>query len=932
MTPERWPQIKQIVHQALEYEPGQRAVYLAEACAGDSALLLEIESLLASPEKSRKFLETLVLEDETNWLTDHFPDTAEGTRISAYQILHEIGHGGMGTVYLAARSDDQYDQKVAIKIVKRGMDTDFILSRFRNERQILANLDHPNIGRLLDGGVTSDGRPYFVMEYIEGKPFDEYCDTHHLSITERLQLFQKVCAAVHYAHQNLVVHRDIKPSNILVTGEGIPKLLDFGIAKLVHPTDTDETLETLTVQRVMTPEYASPEQARGERITTATDVYLLGLLLYELLTGHRPYRFTSRLPEEVAKVICEKDPPRPSTVVTREALIQPRDEFAKLTPEIVSQTREGRPEKLRRRLSGDLDNIVLKALNKEPQRRYASVEQLSEDIHRHLAGMPVIARKDTLGYRTVKFVSRHKAGVGVAILLILTLLSGILSTLWQARVARVERARAEKRFGDVRKLANSFMFEIHDAIENLPGSTKPRELLVRRALEYLDSLAREASGDLTLQHELARSYLKVGDVQGYPLGANLGDTPGALASYRKALLLCESLVSASPNNHSFRKDLLISYERMGDSLIATGETAKALEQHRKALEISKALFSADPSEPTRRRTLGVSYVKLGEALTANGDRPQALQAFRKALDMAETSNASDAASPGTRRLIAVIRVKLGELLTETADFPDALANYQKALELREQLAREDSTNAQAKRDLAASYEKLAAVMANTGDISGGLGYQRRSMKIDEVLAAADPANVDAQLDLAISQSNIAELLSLSGKLSEAKESYRKALSILEALARTNPSNTEIRFTLADDTIKMGHCFMNNGEIVTAHRHYQEGVIVLQSLVTADPSNAEFRNALAVSFQKIGEAHARTAARSKMFRGTETELWRAAHSWYKKSLDVWLSLRRQGALSKSQAEAVPAVEREIAKCEAALGKKERVALQADRSSH
>jgi non-specific serine/threonine protein kinase/serine/threonine-protein kinase len=919
MTPERRQQIRQIFERAQDYEPGQRSGYLAEACAGDAALLSEIESLLASHQESQK-----------SWLFEEPPDTLTGTRISAYEVLRQIGHGGMGVVYLAARSDDQYQQRVAIKVVKRGMDTDFILSRFRNERQILASLDHPNIARLLDGGMTSDGRPYFVMEYIEGKPLDEYCDTHQLSITQRLMLFQQVCAAVHYAHQNLVVHRDIKPSNILVTSEGTPKLLDFGIAKIVHPADADETLETLTAQRVMTPEYASPEQARGEPITTATDVYLLGVLLYELLTGHRPHRFTSRLPEEVAKVICEKDPQKPSTVVAREALIQRGDEPAKLTPEMVSRTREGRPEKLRRRLSGDLDNIVLKSLNKEPQRRYASVEQFSEDIRRHLAGLPVIARKDTLGYRTAKFIGRHKAGVSVAILLIATLVSGILSTLWQARVARAERARAERRFGDVRKLANSFMFEIHDAIENLPGSTKPRELLVKRALEYLDSLAQEAGDDLTLQHELATSYLKVGDVQGYPLGANLGDTPGALASYRKALVLCESLAATTPGDPSFRKDLLISHERIGDTLIATGETAKALEQHRKALEISKTLFSADPSDQARRRTLGISYIKLGEALTANGDTPQALEAFRKALDLAEVP-ASDAASPAARRLIAVICVKLGELLTETGDFPSALANYRKALELREHLAREDSTNAQAKRDVAASYEKLAAVMANTGDISGGLDYQRRSMKIDEVLAAADPANVDAQLDLAISRSNIAELLSLSGKSSEAQESYRKALVILEALARTNPSNTEIRFTLADDTIKIGHCFMNNGEIVTADRHYQQGVAILQGLVTADPSNAEFRGALAASYQKVGEAHVRTAARGKIFRGTQMELWRAARSWYQKSLEVWLSLQRQGVSSKSQAEALATVEKEITKCEAALGKQDRVGAVA-RSPH
>jgi len=920
MDQERWQQIKQIFAEALTRTPSQQADYLTGACASDSSLREEVESLLASSQKAAQFLEAATIEAKIHW-SEKVADSVIGRRIGAYQVIRQIGHGGMGAVYLTERADDQFHQQAAIKLVKRGMDTDFILTRFLNERQILANLDHPNIARLLDGGITHDGLPYFVMEYIEGQAIDEYCDGRKLSITERLRLFQPVCSAVHYAHQNLVVHRDIKPGNILITRDGVPKLLDFGIAKILDPAGTDQTIHTLAEQRVMTPEYASPEQARGESITTATDVYLLGILLYELLTGHRPYRFSTRRPDELLKVICEKEPEKPSSVVGRvvEVVKHAGEAALELTPELVSQTREGQPQKLRRRLAGDLDNIVMKALQKEPARRYASVEQFSGDIRRHLEGLPVTARKDTLSYRATKFVKRHKAGVGAAILLVLTLLGGILLTLWQARVARAERVRAERRFGDVRKLANSFMFEIHDAIENLPGSTKPRELLVKRALEYLDSLVQESGDDLSLQHELARSYLKVGDVQGYPLGANLGDTPGALASYRKALLLCESLVVASPANPSFRKDLLISHERIGDTLIATGETGKALEEHRKALGISEALFSADPSDPARRRTLGISYVKLGEALTANGDKTQALEAFRKALDMTETAAASKAAPPEARRLIAVICVKLGELLAEAGDFPGGLANYRKALGLREQLAQEDSTNAQAKRDVAASYEKLASFVANTGDTSGGLEYQRRAMKIDEVLAAADPANVDAQLDLAISQSNIAELLSLSRKSSEAEESYRKALGILETLSRTNPSNTEIRFTLADDTIKMGHCFMSNGEIVTADRHYQQGVAILESLVTADSSNAEFRSALAASCQKIGEAHSRTAARGRIFRGTQKELWSAARSWYQKSLEVWLGLERQGALSKFQAEASAAVKGEIKKCDAELRK-------------
>jgi non-specific serine/threonine protein kinase/serine/threonine-protein kinase len=916
MDTERQQKIEQICREALTRSEDERSIYLAEACGDDGSLLTEVTLLVASHLQSRTLLENPAHQAKIDLRIGDLQSSLAGTAVGPYQIAREVGRGGMGVVCLAIRADNQFQQQVAIKLVKRGMDTDFILNRFRNERQILANLNHPNIARLLDGGMTDGGLPFFIMEYIAGTPIDDYCDAHRLTITARLKLFRTVCSAVSYAHQNLVVHRDIKPSNILVTSEGIPKLLDFGIAKLLHPVG-DQTGQTLTEQRVMTPEYASPEQVRGEPITTATDVYLLGILLYELLTGHRPYRFTTRRPDELLKVICEQQPERPSTVIGRVVDASPHAGSTKLTPELVSQTREGQPQKLRRRLSGDLDNIVMKALQKDPTRRYGSVEQFSEDVSRHLAGLPVMARKDTLSYRAAKFVRRHRAGVGAAVLLTLSLLGGLFATLWQARVARIERARAERRFNDVRQLANSFMFEIHDAIEMLPGSTKPRELLVKRALEYLDSLVQEGGNDLSLQHELARSYLKVGDVQGYPLGANLGDSAGALASYRKSLLLCESLVAASPRDANFRKDLLVSHERMGDTLIATGDTAKALEHHRKALEISKALSAEDPSDFAKRRTLSISYVKLGEALSANGDRTQALEAFRLALEIADSRGITDKTAPEDRRLVTVICVKLGELLAQTDDVNASLTNYRRALALREQLAREDPNNAQAKRDLAASFEKLASLMANRSEISKALGYQRQAMKIDEMLAAADPANVDAQLDLAISHSNIAELLALAGQSPLAQQGYRDALKILENLSQTNPSNTEIRFTLADDTVKLGHSLMDDGQIANADHLYQQGVAIFEALVTADPSNADFRNALAACCQKIGELHARAASRDNIAQNARLRLWRTARSWFQKSLDVWISTERRNDLIKADDKLLESLRQKIETCDAAL---------------
>ncbi|CAN5442462.1 hypothetical protein BH18ACI2_BH18ACI2_07710 [soil metagenome] len=403
MTPERWKQVEEVFQDALDLAPGERGRFIAEACAQDAELRAEVEALVGQYESAGEFIESPAMAGGISPASAAFATAPTvladdalmaGRRIGAYRVVREIGRGGMGAVYLAVRADSEFQKRVAIKLVKRGMDTDFILRRFRNERQILASLDHPHIARLLDGGTTEDGLPYFVMDYIEGQPLYRYCDGQKLTVAERVKLFCQICSAVQYAHQNLVVHRDIKPNNILVTADGTPKLLDFGIAKLLNPELTPDTITpTATAMRLMTPEYASPEQARGEAATPASDIYSLGVLLYEILTGHRPYHFSNRAQHEIARFICEDEPPHPSHVVARDEDILPPD-LARSEPttlEFLCKNRGTTLEELRRELVGDLDNITLKALRKEPGRRYASVDQLREDITRHLEGRPVSA-------------------------------------------------------------------------------------------------------------------------------------------------------------------------------------------------------------------------------------------------------------------------------------------------------------------------------------------------------------------------------------------------------------------------------------------------------------------------------------------------------------------------------------------------------------
>lgn len=397
-----WEQLEEIFQQALDLPDEERASFLAETCADDEDLRRRVDELIVAYRKAGDFIEspavpgydagvmaeTLALREGEYTLAD----SIVGRRIGAYKIVCEIGRGGMGAVYLAQRADEAFEKRVAIKLIKRGMDTDFILRRFRNERQILANLDHPGIARLLDGGTTEDGLPYFVMEYIEGKPIDFYCDHHRLSIRDRLSLFQNVCSALDYAHRNFVLHRDIKPGNILVTAQGQPRLLDFGIAKLTNPELAQETIDqTVTAMRLMTPEYASPEQVLGEPLSQASDLYSLGVLLYELLTGMRPYRLSSRSPFEIARVVCEEQPDSPSDAIARRAQPSTVNDQGLATIEMICRNRGASADTLRRELAGDLDNILMKALRKEPDRRYASVEDMSLDIGRFLGGLPITA-------------------------------------------------------------------------------------------------------------------------------------------------------------------------------------------------------------------------------------------------------------------------------------------------------------------------------------------------------------------------------------------------------------------------------------------------------------------------------------------------------------------------------------------------------------
>ena len=785
--------MKHLLAEALELDTGRQQQFLDSACANDTDLRAEIDLLLAHRvETHSDLMEQCAADAALLRLDTDATNFTTGNRIGPYRILHEIGRGGMGAVYLAERDDEHYRQQVAIKLIKPGLGGDVIRRRFRNETQILAELNHANIARLFDAGETTDGQPYLVMEYVEGSPINQYCNDNQLSIEQRLNIFCTVCTALQYAHQHLVIHRDIKPGNILVTSVGEPKIVDFGIAKLLEQgADL-----TATAMPFMTPQYASPEQLRGESVTTATDVYSLGVVLYELLSGRLPYRFKSRVPHEIAKAICDDDPERPSV-----AMADVNGEKPQLS-------------KRRKRLHPDLDNIVLMAMRKEPQRRYSSPEMLAEDIRRHLKGLTVRARHDTFTYRAGKFIRRQKVAVAAAALVAITLLVGIVATTWQARIARAERARSERRFNEVRQLANSIVFEVHDAIANLPGSTPARSIIVQRGLTYLDSLAKDAAGDRGLQRELAAAYEKLGAVQYTPTVAHLGDLHGALASHRKAAALREALVAAEPANRDYRRDLIDSYWFIATLVGAQGDMSSELEMMRQQLPARRELAATEQSAFLDRYNLAATYTAIGN------------------------------------------------LLMQTGDTQGALENQREGLRLREEIAALDSDTARARRALTISYEYFGLVLDQTGDTKGAFEVQQRALQMRESLVAADPLNIDLRLMLNESYRYVGDLLLKFGDRNGAQDYYRKELALTREMVATEPANAQFRRNEAVALVNMGNLEGHSGNNAKALSHYQDAVRIREQLAAAAKEDLTIRRELAEVWMKLGDVLNKTGSRSE----------------------------------------------------------------------
>lgn len=826
--PPDWGHIQGLFLDALDMPAAAREAFLQRVDADDPGLATEVRSLLRAHAASSGFLTTP-------------PGLAPGSTIFAgdmlgpWRIVEEIGRGGMGVVYRATREDEHFRKDVAIKLIDPGMRSDAILRRFRAERRILAMLDHPHIARMIDGGTAPDGAPYLVMDYVQGQPLLAWCDAHRLGVDERLTLFIAVCEAVQFAHQRLVVHRDLKSDNILVTSDGSPRLLDFGIAKLLTP-DTGGAPATVTapMQRMLTPDYASPEQIRGEPATVAGDVYSLGVVLYELLSGTRPLRFPTRSPEEILRVVTHEEPPPPSARVARSA-----DEEA-------ARRRGDTTRRLRRRLAGDLDDVVMKALEKDPARRYGSAEQLAQDLRRHLEGLPVLARGRSTAYLLSRFVRRHRAAVVAASLVALSLIGGLVATTWEARVARRERDLATQRFQDVRELSHAVIFDIHDAIANLPGSTRAREILVQHALRYLDRLGREAGGDQSLQHELALAYAKIGDVQGRPMFPNLGRTSAALRSYDTALTLLEGVSRAEPESTSVVHDIVVVSQRRVDLLAVMG-------RHKEAMDESQAMRGRIHAELARRPNdlvflsdLCILCNRLVDMRLNAADTLGALEESRMNVSLAEMFYRIRPQVPESRRGAMIACAKMANLCGLRGERDSAGTYYERAERLAHEAVRALPDNTDARRDQSVLYGMHALFLADF-DVDSALAVYGRCQDIAEDMAAHDPDNALMQADVAAGHHDIGSILMKGHR-------YREA---------------EVRF---------GEAFRRFGQ-----------------LVAMDSTNAENRTFMARSGREAGEAC--QALANGAHSPAERAHWRGrALDWLERSRAIYEALARAGALT------------------------------------
>jgi serine/threonine protein kinase len=845
---------EEIFLQAAVLPSSERHACLDAHCGGDVELRAEVESLLAYDTDGDGWISGLVEGAAASVLVG---DLLPGSHVGPYRVIREIGRGGMGTVSLAERDDQAFQKQVAIKLVKRGMDIETVVGRFRHERQILARLDHPYIAKLLDAGSVPDGRPYFVMEYVQGSRITDYCNRHNLSIDERCELFRKVCDAVAYAHRSLVIHRDLKPGNILVGEDGIPKLLDFGIAKVLSLGPEEQTHTcTAMAGRMGTPEYASPEQIKGEPVTTASDVYSLGVLWYEMLAGQRPYSLDKLTPAALEQAICQEEPERPSTVAGERRESQTGSGWGRLKA-VFRRSQPG--------VGPELDNIVLMAMRKEPERRYRSADELSEDVRRYLDGRPVLARGDKLTYRAGKFLRRHRLGVLAASAAILSLIAGAAVAVWEAKVANAQRQRAERRLEEMVELANRSLFDIHATLEKLPGASEARRDIVKNTLEFLNRLDRDGDNDPAVREALATAYTRIAAVEG-----ELGDSPGALASDRRAQQMLQNLLTAKPADPALGAQMLELELDTAERLSNVNNRTEAIKLLRETVARGEALTARDPNNRKTSALLVQAYRQLANQ-SGTLFPVQGAETARKAIQLNEKLVSQD---PGNRSLLRQLALGYRALgmnlqLGGDVDSRNILSNahnaYRKQLEILEGLAARYPNDAVVRNDLGNGYNAMGDFVgdprrAGYYDPILASEYFHKVVVMTEAAAKADPKDMDARSDLSEALFRYGYSMTAPGQRAASLAVLRQAVAVAEETHRLDPANMTYSMAASYAQRRLGERLKQIGDFNGALGAYTRARELALQLVQAQPGHQMARGAVGEADKYIADLLAQAGDR------------------------------------------------------------------------
>ena len=902
MEPATWKQIKTALADAMELSAETREEFVSSL---DPEIGAQVRRYLRAMTDARDFITTPA------WIERDLVEQnmAHPAQVDDFRILHSIGSGGMGTVYLAEHAGDGFKQLVALKLIKRGMDTSAVLKRFLMERRILAQLDHPNIARMLDGGSTEDGLPYFVMEYVQGDEIRKYANANNLGLEERLQLFRTVCSAVSSSHQKLVIHRDIKPTNILVTKDGKPKLLDFGIAKLIS-LDWSSDEATLTQFRVLTPEYASPEQMDGGAVSTATDVYSLGVVLYELLTGSRPFSFREKDGRAIADIALTTEPPKPSVIAyessrptngTRQRLVHKtlfrpaHTTFAAFEPS---------------RLRGDLDNIILKAIRHEPERRYQSVQEFSGDIRRWLDGLPVNATSDSRRYRFRKFCYRHRTAVLASVIAAIVLITASGVTGWQYSVARDQQAKAEARFQSIRLVARSLLNETSKELENLPQSAEIRDSIVERAIALLNSLSVDENTDPEFLDEVANAYEQLAHIRNW----KLRKTSEAIADYRKALSLRERVIRHAPENFTAREKLSSTlsglcevYDLVGDSEEAERLRSRIVENHRSMLLI-------EPGNPKTMYALSAGLDDLATRIEASS--PEQAAAYRSEsltiLTYALGHLPAERLSAADTELYVSMNMLQGFLLDKLGRPDEALAIFHQGLETAKSSYLADDSQLYLFNHAARLSRMIADIHISRNDWAKALENYEFSLRwIKDHRGNPKLSARTLRSGEAIYTVRIGRALYKLGRKTEAMTRVAEGLKLHFDYAADYANDASILIYSPEILSTASAYFAESGRIEPGQEMWQKFARKVSGFLERNPNDAQMSGLLAFAKESEGDLVSAYSSQSNSLWTHDRAALKAAITVYSSALEI-----RQ-LTARHSADAVRRLEHKIALCRSSI---------------